>query len=364
MSALAWIGVIAGAALVFVVLQFIHLSFILSWENQQTAGLGYFGRPPRERARFKRKLRLHAVLLAPVLWLSARLSTFTFQRASFRHKGIAGPAGSCTPESFARADSYQAGPEDIFVVTQMKCGTTWMLHVVYETLLRGRGNLVESGTALHAVSPWIEALKAVPVEQAPMVGSERPSRIIKTHLPVELCPWNPAAKYIYVARHPVSCFASCMDFVNTNVGAMAPPLPRYEEWFTAPELMWWGTWTRHVRGWWERSRTESNVLFVHFEDMKKDLPGTIRTVAAFLGLAPLTESEVAAVAEKSGFDYMQRHQEAFEMHPPHLLQTNAELFVRGSADRHLDVPAEVRQRILQWAATGMEGSGFPMERYR
>jgi hypothetical protein len=58
---------------------------------------------------------------------------------------------------------------------------------------------------------------------------------------------------------------------------------------------------------------------------------------------------------------MQRHQDSFEMHPPHILQTNAELFVRGTADRHKDVPDEVRRRILAWAATEMAGSGFPLD---
>jgi hypothetical protein len=57
---------------------------------------------------------------------------------------------------------------------------------------------------------------------------------------------------------------------------------------------------------------------------------------------------------------MQEHQDAFEMHPPHILQTNAELFVRGSADRHLDVPADARERIRAWAAAEMAGSGFPL----
>jgi hypothetical protein len=56
------------------------------------------------------------------------------------------------------------------------------------------------------------------------------------------------------------------------------------------------------------------------------------------------------VTHKCGFDYMQEHQDSFEMHPPHILQTNAALFVRGTADRHKDVPDDVRQRILAWAA--------------
>jgi hypothetical protein len=44
------------------------------------------------------------------------------------------------------------------------------------------------------------------------------------------------------------------------------------------------------------------------------------------------------------------------MNPPHILQTDAELFVRGTADRHKDVPDEVRGRILAWAARELDGS--------
>lgn len=362
MAVLAWIGALLGASIVLALVGSIYLSVVLKWEDEQTRGLGYYGRSVSERERFKATLRRHARLLYPILRLMSRSSNFTFQKASFTHKGISGPMGSCSPESFAQADRYRAQPEDVFVVTQMKCGTTWMQHLVYEVLNRGRGSLVESGTAMYAVSPWVEGVKSVPIELAPLVGEERPSRIIKTHLPATHCPWNPDARYLYVARHPVSCFASCVDFIATNVGAMAPGLPLVEEWFCSRELMWWGTWPDHVKGWWDRSRRERNVLFVYFEEMKADLAGVVRRVAEFLGMKPLTADEVARVVEKCGFAYMQRHQEAFEMNPPHILQTDAELFVRGSADRHQDVPKETRRRIASWCASEMTGTDFPLAR--
>jgi hypothetical protein len=213
---------------------------------------------------------------------------------------------------------------------------------------------------MYAISPWLEARKSVPIEEAPLVGEERPSRIIKTHLPAQVCPWNPDAKYIYVARHPVSCFASCVDFVATNIGTLAPELPVVETWFRSPDLMWWGTWTDHVKGWWERSKQSDNVLFVHFEDMKNDLAAVVRQVAAFLGVAPLSDEEIARVLEKTGFRYMQQHKDAFEMNPPHILQTDAELFVRGTADRHKDVPEDVRQRLSAWVVDEMKDSEYPL----
>jgi hypothetical protein len=58
---------------------------------------------------------------------------------------------------------------------------------------------------------------------------------------------------------------------------------------------------------------------------------------------------------------MQQYQDNFEMHPPHILQTNAELFVSGKAERHKDVPDDVRQRIASWTSREMAGSDFPLE---
>ena len=360
MTLLGWVGLTLGAVVALLVAEAVYLSVVLRWEDEKTNGIGYYGLPAPERARFKRTLGRHAFLLYPILRLAGR-SKLDFRKARFQHRGVSGPTGSCSAESFARAEGYRPRPEDVFVVTQMKCGTTWMQHVVYEILHRGGGNLVETGTALYAVSPWLEGRKSVSIEQAPLLGTERPSRIIKTHLPASLCPFSPEARYVYVARHPLSCFASCVDFVRTNVGGMAPEIEAFEEWFTTPELMWWATWTEHVKGWWQLARREHNVLFLHFEEMKRNLLGIIRQVAEFLGVAPLTDAELARIAEKCGFEYMQRHQEAFEMHPPHILQTDAELFVRGTADRHKDVPDLVQRRIRSWCVKEMEGGGFPLE---
>ncbi|MEO6447140.1 MAG: sulfotransferase domain-containing protein [Gemmatimonadaceae bacterium] len=357
MSQLFWF---LGLVVVLYVVWSVYLAMVMKWEDEETVGLGYYGRTRALRDSYKKTLRRHAFFLRPILLVNSRLSKLDFRRARILHDGVSAPSGSCSADSFAKAVTYAPGAEDVFVVTQMKCGTTWMQNVVYEVLLRGKGTLVDSGQAMYAISPWIEGRKSVTLEDAPRIGDERPSRIIKTHLPAKLCPFSADAKYIYVARHPVSCFASCIDFIDTNVGGMAPGIPAFEEWFTARELMWWGTWTDHVRGWWSLSQEQSNVLFLFFEDMKKDLPGVVRQVASFLGVAPLTEAEAAEVVRKCSFAYMQEFQDNFEMHPPHILQTNAALFVSGTADRYKHVPAEVRQRIAQWAAHELDGSDFPL----
>jgi Sulfotransferase domain len=357
---MSWLYWTLGTVVALFIAMAIYLATVLKWEDEQTVDLKYYGRSLAERQRFKRTLARHASILAPMVWLSGRMRTLDFRRARIQYKGVSGPVGSCSVESFQRAESYQPVPEDVFVVTQMKCGTTWMQHVVYEILYRGNGNLIETGTAMHAVSPWLEGRRGVPVDQAPLVGDERSCRIIRTHLPVVLCPYDPAARFIYVARHPASCFASCVDFFQTSVGAMSPTMQALEEWFCSKELMWWGTWSDHVLGWWRWSTEQRNVLFVHFEDMKKDLPAVIRQVASFLKVRPLSDEEVASVADKCSFRYMQDHESSFEVLPPHILQARANEFVSGSADRHREIPDNVRLRVVGWTARELAGSGFPL----
>jgi aryl sulfotransferase len=353
---------VVGLAL-FLLLEWVGLGVALHWGQQQTLAGGYFLRPLAERRRFRATLRRQSRLLAPVLLVLRPFSRFDFARVSFRVRDVTGPWGNCAPQSFEAGMSYQPRPEDVFVVTQMKCGTTWMLHLVYQVLLRGKGDLVETGQALHAVSPWLEGNRTVPTGNAPVVGTDRAARIIKTHLPASHCPWSAEARYIYVARHPAACFASCVDFVAENAGPHPPSLTQFEAWFSSGEQMWWGTWPDHVRGWWDRADAHPNVLFVHFEDMKRDLPAVARQVAAFLEVAPLLEHEVEAVTRQCSFGYMQEHAEAFEMHPPHLLAADARLFRKGTAERHLDVPADLRQRVGAWAAAAMEGSTYPLRQH-
>lgn len=358
-----WLIAAAVAAVGFAVIQVVWLAAVLAWENRATLGDGYYGRSLEDRRRFRRRLRRHARFLRPVLSLLNRFTAFDFEQASFQHRGIRGPQGTCDRESFGRGATYEPEPEDVFVATQMRCGTTWMLHLVFEILHRGGGDLAGSGMALHAAVPWLESRKTAPAEEAPLLGEERPSRLIKTHFPSGLCPFDEEARYVYVTRHPVSCFASCVDFIEANAGAMAPRVEVVEEWFCSEE-MWWGPWPDHVEGWWRRARDAENVLFVHFEEMKEDLAGVARRLTSFLSMDPLEDEELERVLHRCGFDYMRRHAHAFEMQPPHLLSVGAELFREGTEDRHRDVPEDVARRVAGWCARRMSGGAYPLaERY-
>ena len=74
----------------------------------------------------------------------------------FEYERVCRPAKVSSPEVFKRAKNYQPRPEDVFVVTQMRCGTTWMQQLVYEIVNRGQGDLSDSGC--DTCTPFVRGL--------------------------------------------------------------------------------------------------------------------------------------------------------------------------------------------------------------
>lgn len=344
---------ISVAITLFIVIMFV-------WHHFRTKGMAYFGKSQAERARFKKRLARYDRFLRPLLRPIGSALSDPNQFAS-EYEGIYVPSNSCSQDSFQRAVEYAPRPNDVFVVAQMKCGTTWMQQLVYEVLSRGQGDLSDGGHGpLAAVAPWLEAYNGVSLDEAPLIGASR-AKIIKTHLPASLCPYDDTAKYIYVTRHPVSCYRSCVDFFQALSGPLTPPREALLAWFCS-DRMWWGSWPNHVEGYWQWAQRRSNVLFFHFEDLKRDLTPVIREVAQFLD-CDLTRGERSAVADKCSFSYMKSHEAQFEMIPPSFFSANETFFKSGSIQRHADVEATQKERILAFCRESLTEATYPVARF-
>ncbi len=353
---MTWLAVAAGVALTGLA-YVAYLVWYFQWEARHTTGLAYYGLPLDARRAVKRRLRRYARPVRPLVRLLAQAGRATRTMPAFAYEGVSGPTKVSSPEVFARARQYTPGPEDVFVVTQMRCGTTWMQQVVYAIVTRGRGDYAGHTGHLYATSPWIDAVNSVSMEAAPLVG-ERPTRIVKSHLPADLCPYDARARYIYVARHPVSCFASIVDFNRSMIGPLLPPVTAMADWFCS-DRMYWRPWPQHVDGWWEWAQQRDNVLFVHFEEMKRDFSSVRDRVARFLAYR-LTDDEARAVDERCSFPYMQAHEETFEMAPPTMFSVAGGRFLASGKDkRHEDVTPEIRDRILAYTREALRDSPYP-----
>ena len=57
-----------------------------------------------------------------------------------------------------------------------------------------------------------------------------------------------------------------------------------------------------MKSWWEL-RNEPNVLLLHYQQLKNDLPGQVARLAEFFSIDP-TSLRMDAIVEHSSFDYM------------------------------------------------------------
>ena len=346
---------------------FSYLGFMMLYFELKTRGDNYFGLPLAERRQLRAKIQKHGRFIYPFFVLVSK--AFRLRTPPLMHyQGVTGPLLMSSKKAYKFTKNYQPQENDIFIATQMKCGTTWMQQVVFEVLHRGEGDLSDNGYRhMYALSPWIETTptSSVPFERAPLVG-EKNNRIIKTHMPADLCPYSEKAKYIYVTRHPVSCFASCLDFIHLLAGPAVPSRENMLKWYCSDD-MFWRAWPEHVEGWWRRAEAHQNVLFVHYESMKKDLPAVVNKVASFLEME-LTQEEIDKVVQRSSFEYMKEHEEHFSMFSPNVFSESLKtvrFMQAGTLERYKDVSDLESKAIMDFCHARLKAGGYhyPLDKF-
>uniref|UniRef100_A0A8C8S9W9 Sulfotransferase n=1 Tax=Pelusios castaneus TaxID=367368 RepID=A0A8C8S9W9_9SAUR len=163
-------------------------------------------------------------------------------------------------------------------------GTTWMQEIV--DLILVRGDMEKACRApTHVRIPFLEICSPPPVPSGVQQLMSVPSpRVIKTHLPFQLVPksfWENRCKVIYVARNAKDNVVSYFFFDKMNKTQPEPgPWEPYLHKFMEGKLAW-GSWYDHVCRYWDE-RTNHNILYVFYEDMKEDPAREIRRVMDFL----------------------------------------------------------------------------------
>jgi aryl sulfotransferase len=212
-----------------------------------------------------------------------------------------------------RWTGFQSRPGDIFVCTPAKCGTTWMQTIV-ANLLWPDGEF--PGPIVNGICPWIEA-KFMPAEAMhDMLNAQTHRRAMKSHTPADGIPWFADAKYIIVGRDGRDAFMSWCNHVKRmkmtemlneqaardGLEPMATFDGDYHSFFRQ-----WLTDNNYfdvVASYWPR-RSEPNLLFVHYSDLKADLPAEMRRVAEFIDIE-LDASQWPAAVERCTFEGMRK----------------------------------------------------------
>jgi aryl sulfotransferase len=208
--------------------------------------------------------------------------------------------------------------DDVIIATPGKSGTTWTQQIVGQLIFNG-----DPDVNVGELSPWVD-LRVPPAHvKLPAIEAQTHRRFLKTHLPVDALLFDPRAKYIYCARdgrdivwslynHHANANDAWFQAINESPGRVGPPVPpadpdihRYfRTWLEQDGAPFWSLWD-NVRGWWA-ARRQPNVLMLHFEDLKRDLAGEMRRIAAFLEIEVAPESWPRMI-EHCGFDWMKRN---------------------------------------------------------
>ncbi|MBN3312314.1 ST4A1 Sulfotransferase, partial [Atractosteus spatula] len=112
-------------------------------------------------------------------------------------------------------------------------------------------------------------------------------RLIKSHLPYRFLPTamhNGESKVIYMARNPKDLVVSYYQFHRSlRTMSYRGTFQEFCRRFMNDKLGY-GSWFEHVQEFWEH-RMDSNVLFLKYEDMYKDLATLVEQLARFLGVS-------------------------------------------------------------------------------
>ena len=225
----------------------------------------------------------------------------------------------------ARWDDFPFRAGDIVISTPPKCGTTWTQMLC--ALLIFDGPVFPA--PLDELSPWLDMCNQSLDDVRAKLAAQTHRRFIKTHAPLDGIPLRDEVTYVVVGRDPRDVAVSYehhtanMDYdrfleLRTQVMggdgvaefgrpgiAITDPVERLRAFVRSDTLT--GPLTlaavlRHMTTAWEHRR-DHNVLLLHYADLKADLVGETRRLAAVLGI-PLDEHRAHELTREAGIDRM------------------------------------------------------------
>ncbi len=197
---------------------------------------------------------------------------------------------------------YVPRPDDVFIATAPKSGTTLMQMMLYQLTTDGS----MSFSHVDSVSPFFELdfMRGAP----PGFHERFPSpRIFKTHLRYEHMPQG-VPRVLYMVRDVWDVALSSYHH-ELLVNGMDVDLGVFLDRYLAGQTRFI-SWFDHLESWWPH-RNEPTVLLLRYEEAIRDLEGTVRRVAAFCGI-PIDERAMPRILERCGLEFMKRHDAKFD----------------------------------------------------
>ncbi|CAN0890488.1 Cytosolic sulfotransferase 17 [Linum grandiflorum] len=285
--------------------------------------------------------------------------------------------------------NFKPKRDDVVVLaSSMKTGTTWLMALAYCILSRDKqGDEDDLLTKMnpHLFVPSLVSKLYFDGAPGPPVDQDE-CRLFSTHMPFSYLPDsitkdNTGCKVVYITRDPKDTLVSLWHFFNKiyrsssaskNDNNIDPvPLERAVENFCSGVIPY-GPYYEHVLEYWEASqKSPDKVMFIKYEDLRRDPKPLVRKLASFLG-KPFgedeteEEKEVEKVIWRSSFDRLKNldvNKTGGKSHPALVPQLTTDLFFRrgeiGDWRNHLT--PEIARRVDDVTRVKFRGTGLYLD---
>ncbi|KAJ0679948.1 putative quercetin-3-sulfate 4'-sulfotransferase [Helianthus annuus] len=197
--------------------------------------------------------------------------------------------------------SFEARPSDVFVCSAPKTGTVWLKALAFAIITREKYD--ESTSPLLTTMPH----ECIPLLEKDLEQIEENHKnscfpLVATHLPYNSLPesiLSSNCKIVYIYRNIKDVIVSHYHFLreaNKLPLEDAPFEEAFDEFYEG--VSWYGPYWDHILGYWKASLERPEIiLFLKYEDMKKDPTGNVKKLAEFIGFPFTYEEEKAGVIE-------------------------------------------------------------------
>ena len=256
------------------------------------------------------------------------------------------------------ANSFNVRPRDVFIASFPKSGTNWLTYVVQQI-----ANPIPPSQEYMSVGGAIPYMESSTLEQ--LEGYPSP-RYMYTHLPCHLMPHGNEqdVKYLVIARNPKDVAVSQFHFMSSfKLLDFTGSWEEFLNLFLKGRTIY-GSYFDHVLAWWKH-KDDDNVLFLRYEDLKKDLKGQIGVIANFLNFNH-SQEELEKIAEKCTFKAMKSNPDVstatLEQHKDKLFKKKASLLRKGIVgDWKNHFSDEQLEKFNSWCNSHLEGTGLEFD---
>ncbi|XP_035669162.1 sulfotransferase family cytosolic 1B member 1-like [Branchiostoma floridae] len=226
----------------------------------------------------------------------------------FYFRGARFPSPPVSSQGLELVESFEVREDDVFVSAFNKSGTTWTQQII--SLVTAGSNFSEvSKIPLGKRVPWLERAD-LHADAPPIISQLKDSpspRLMKTHLPYNMLPKQARegkGKIVYCARNPKDVVVSVhnMNFINDYLQPLSWEETLHEFLSAPPANLWWNV----IPEYWSH-KDDANLLFIKYEDIKKDLRGHVVKIAEFLGRS-LSVEQIDEVTANCTFAAMKDNQ--------------------------------------------------------